>query len=158
MRLDKLLHEAGFGSRNQVKKLIRSQQVRVDGRLALKDNLNLDPDLQLITVAGQPIVSKPSRYFLLHKPAGLVTARKDSKHRTVLDLLAQEDWTAQLYPLGRLDRDTEGLVIITDNGPLGYRLLHPSRHISKTYYVEVNGPLATDAPAFFQKGVRFFRR
>lgn len=92
---------------------------------------------------------------MLHKPAGIVTARKDGQHQTVLDLLAKEVSKDGLYPVGRLDRDTEGLVLITNNGPLGFKLLHPSHHISKTYLVEVNGYLAEDAVDFFDQGVRF---
>lgn len=79
----------------------------------------------------------------------------DKDHQTVIDLIAPQDRREGLYPVGRLDRDTEGLVLITNNGPLGYRLLHPSHHVDKVYYVEVNGPLGLDAPNFFASGVTF---
>lgn len=154
MRLDKLLGQEGFGSRNQVKKLIRSRQVRVDGVIVSKDSLNVDPSLQEVLVAGRRLRSG-SVYYLLHKPAGLVTARTDAQHQTVLDLLASTDRRPNLYPIGRLDRDTTGLILVTDNGPLGYRLLHPSRHVTKTYEVTVNGLLKADAVDFFREGVSF---
>ena len=155
MRLDKLLGKAGYGSRNQVKKLIRSQQVRVDGVLAQAGNLNVDSNLQVITVSGQLLSYSPDVYYLLNKPEGVVSAVTDRKHQTVIDLIAPADRREGLYPVGRLERDTEGLILITNNGPLGFRLLHPKHHVSKTYYAEVNGLLAPDAPAFFGNGIAF---
>ena len=155
MRLDKLLGQAGFGSRNQVKKLIRSRQVYVDGRLAEADNLNVEPSLQKITVSGKQVKQSSEKYFLLNKPAGVVSAVSDKEHQTVIDLIKEADRVPKLYPVGRLDRSTEGLLLITNNGPLGYRMLHPKHHVAKTYYVEVNAFLADDAPAFFENGVSF---
>ena len=149
MRLDKLLGQAGFGSRNQVKKLIRSRQVYVDGVLADRENLNVDASLQTITVSGKELEHTPEVYYLMNKPAGVVSARKDKEHQTVIDLIKPEDKRDGLYPVGRLDRDTEGLVLITNNGPLGFAMLHPR------YYVEVNDVLGPDAPAFFESGVVF---
>lgn len=155
MRLDKLLGQAGFGSRNQVKKLIRSRQVYVDGMLAEADNLNVEPSLQEITVSGKQVTLSTEKYFILNKPAGVVSAVSDKEHQTVIDLIAESDRVPKLYPVGRLDRDTEGFLLITNNGPLGYRMLHPKYHVTKTYYVEVNGRLADDAPEFFENGVTF---
>ncbi|MGT2907821.1 pseudouridine synthase [Streptococcus dentiloxodontae] len=155
MRLDKLLGQAGFGSRGQVKKLIRSRQVRVDNEVAAADSLNVDPNLQLITVSGKEISYSPDVYYILNKPAGVVSAVSDKNHRTAIDLIAEADRAEGLYPVGRLDRDTEGLVLITNNGPLGFRLLHPKHHVDKTYYVEVNDELGFDAPAFFENGIAF---
>ncbi|MGT2750960.1 pseudouridine synthase [Streptococcus orisasini] len=155
MRLDKLLAQAGFGSRGQVKKLIRSRQVRVDGRLATADNLIVAPSLQTITVSGKQLSYSSDAYYILNKPAGVVSAGRDEQHQTVLDLIELNDRRTGLYPVGRLDRDTEGLVLITNNGPLGFRLLHPRYHVDKTYYVEVNDELRPDAPAFFENGIAF---
>ena len=91
----------------------------------------------------------PEVYYLMNKPAGVVSARRDKEHQTVIDLIKPEDQREGLYPVGRLDRDTEGLVLITNNGPLGFAMLHPRYHVAKTYYVEVNDVLGPDAPAFF---------
>lgn len=110
MRLDKLLGQAGFGSRNQVKKLIRSRQVYVDGRLAEADNLNVEPSLQEITVSGKQVTLSTEKYFILNKPSGVVSAVSDKEHQTVIDLIAEADRVPKLYPVGRLDRDTEGLL------------------------------------------------
>ena len=155
MRLDKLLGQAGYGSRNQVKKLIRSRQVYVDGALADRDNLNVDASLQTIMVSGNELEHTPEVYYLMNKPSGVVSARKDKEHQTVIDLIKPEDQRDGLYPVGRLDRDTEGLVLITNNGPLGFAMLHPRYHVAKTYYVEVNDILGPDAPSFFESGVVF---
>ncbi|MFD0845576.1 pseudouridine synthase [Streptococcus saliviloxodontae] len=155
MRLDKLLGQAGFGSRGQVKKLIRRLQVRVDGDLVRDDSLNVDPNLQTVTVSGQRLSYSPDVYYILNKPSGVVSAVSDVEHQTVIDLIDPKDRREGLYPVGRLDRDTEGLVLITNNGPLGYRLLHPKHHVDKTYYVEVNDELGDDAPFFFENGIAF---
>lgn len=155
MRLEKLLGEAGCGSRNQIKKLLKARQVVVDGQVVIKANAIVDSGLQDILVSGKKIDGGASRYFLMNKPAGVVSAVTDKEHATVLDVLSEVDRGEGLYPIGRLDRDTEGLLLVTNNGPLGFRMLHPKYHVSKTYYVEVNGLLDDDAPEFFAKGVSF---
>lgn len=155
MRLDYFLGEARQGSRNQVKRLLKSKQVRIDGAVVTNPATIVDSSLQMIEVSGKRVYTRPHRYYLLNKPAGVVTAVADKEHQTVLDCIHPEDRTEGLYPIGRLDRDTEGLVLITDNGPLGFRMLHPKYHVTKTYYVEVNGALKNDAVAFFENGVSF---
>lgn len=155
MRLDKLLTKAGIGSRNDIKKLLKSHQVRVDGVVVTAANLNVDTNLQQITASGRTIDHSSEVYYVMNKPAGVVSARTDREHQTVIDLISEDDYREGLYPVGRLDRDTEGLVIITNNGPLGFRMLHPKHHVNKTYYVEVNDRLDSDAPAFFENGIAF---
>ena len=155
MRLDKAIIKAGLASRRQMKQLLRSQQITVDGQVVQRPGQIVDSHLQDIRVAGQKLVTAKESYFLLNKPAGVVSACSDSKFQTVLDLLREEDRVSGLFPIGRLDRDTEGLVLLTNNGPLGFRMLHPKHHVDKTYYVEVNDSLHPDAPAFFENGVTF---
>ncbi|HFU4116761.1 TPA: pseudouridine synthase [Streptococcus suis] len=155
MRLDKCLEKAKSGSRKQVKKLFKAQQIRIDGQPARSLSQIVDPELQDIQVSGRKVELEGSVYYLFHKPKGVVSAVTDKDHQTVIDLIAPQDRREGLYPVGRLDRDTEGLVLITNNGPLGYRMLHPSHHVDKVYYVEVNGPLGPDAPDFFASGVTF---
>lgn len=138
-----------------MKKLIRSRQVVIDGLPARSDNQIVDTELQEIVVAGKPVIGYGAHYYLLNKPSGVVTARSDKEHQTVLDLIVPEDRTPDLYPIGRLDRDTKGLLLITDNGPLGYRMLHPSHHVDKTYLVEVNGLLDEQAVQAFVEGIVF---
>lgn len=155
MRLDKCLEKAQIGSRKQVKKLFKAQQIRINGQSARSLSQIVDPDLQEIQVSGKRVELEGSVYYLLHKPRGVVSAVTDKDHQTVIDLIAPQDRREGLYPVGRLDRDTEGLVLVTNNGPLGYRMLHPSHHVDKVYYVEVNGPLGSDAQTFFASGVTF---
>lgn len=155
MRLDTLLSQKGFGSRNQIKKLLKSRQVSIDGIKVIEANQIVDARVQDIRVSGKRVEDDSLVYYLLHKPAGVVTANRDQDHQTVIDLIAPKDRKEGLYPVGRLDRDTEGLVLLTNNGPLGFRLLHPKHHVSKTYFVEVNGFLDSDAPEFFKAGVVF---
>lgn len=155
MRLDKFLEAQKIGSRGQVKKLIKNQEILVDGQVASSGRQNVDPGLQAITLGDHLLVGQGHHYYILNKPNGHVCARSDAQHPTVLDCLADHDRWPDLYPIGRLDRDTEGLVLLTDNGPLGFRMLHPKHHVTKTYYVEVNGCLGDDAPEFFRSGVRF---
>lgn len=152
MRLDKAIAEAGLASRKQMKQLLRSQQIRVDGQVVQRPGQIVDSHLQDIRVAGQKLVTAKESYFLLNKPAGVVSACSDSKFQTVLDLLKEEDRVPGIFPIGRLDRDSEGLVLLTNNGPLGFRMLHPQHHVDKTYYVEVNDALQPDAPAFLKMG------
>ena len=112
---------------------------------------NVDASLQTITVSGKELEHSPEVYYLMNKPSGVVSARRDKEHQTVIDLIKPEDQREGLYPVGRLDRDTEGLVLITNNGPLGFVLLHPRYHVAKTYYVEVNDVLGPDAPTFLSQ-------
>ncbi|ELY5747883.1 rRNA pseudouridine synthase [Streptococcus iniae] len=155
MRLDKLLEMSAVGSRNQVKKIIKAHGVVVDGNIAKSGSQNVDPGLQTILVNDKQIHFFPATYLLVNKPQGVVSARSDAKHKTVIDLIGEEDFVEGLYPIGRLDRDTEGLVLVTNNGPLGFRMLHPKHHVTKEYFIKVNGLLGDDAVAFFDKGVAF---
>ncbi|MGT2844251.1 pseudouridine synthase [Streptococcus hongkongensis] len=155
MRIDKSLENQRVGSRNQVKLLLKSQQVKVNGKLVTSGKVNVDPGIQKICVSGKELDAKGHRYFILNKPSGVVSARSDREHQTVLDCLTRKDVTPELYPIGRLDRDTEGLVLLTDNGPLGFRMLHPKHHVDKSYLVHLNGELKGDAISFFQSGIVF---
>ncbi|MGX7245335.1 16S rRNA pseudouridine(516) synthase [Enterococcus quebecensis] len=155
MRLDKLLEQEKLGSRRKVKALIRSKQVRVDGRIILDESLNVDATLQEIFVGTKKIQHKTHVYYMLNKPQGVVTAVKDAHYQTVIDLLDESDQRIGLYPIGRLDRDTEGLLLITDNGQLGYQLLLPHKKVSKRYEVIVNAELTTADCAAFAQGIVF---
>lgn len=153
MRLDQVMNQAGLGSRNQVKRLLKSCQVQVDGQVERRPNRNVDPGLQEIKVQGQTLTQPAETYWLLHKPQGVLTAVKDDRFTTVIDCLAPQDQAPGLYPVGRLDRSTTGLVFLTTNGPLGYRMLHPQYHVEKEYQVVVNGPLTQDHVASFAQGI-----
>jgi len=141
-------------SRREMKKLIKNEAVLIDGVPATHVSNNVDATLQVITVNGTRIHDDSQKYYMLNKPLGVISATTDKEHTTVIDLFANEN-VEGLYPLGRLDGDTEGLLLVTNNGPLGYRMLNPDQHIEKEYYVEVNGPLDEDAVETFKRGVVF---
>ena len=154
MRLDQLL-AANHISRKKMKQSLLQKQILVDGKPVYKLSQNVDTGLQQITFQGKHVSGPAHRYYRLNKPAGAVTANRDAEKLTVLDLLDKEVEKENLYSIGRLDRDTEGILLITDNGPLGFQLLHPQYHVEKTYYVEVNGPLTSQDKIAFQEGIRF---
>lgn len=148
-RLDKLLAGTGKWSRREVKALVRQGLVRVDGRLAASAEDKLDPAAAIITVAGETISLCRFTYVMLHKPAGVLTATEDRKQPTVLDLLPPELRRIGLAPVGRLDKDTEGLLLLTNDGELAHRLLSPKYHVEKRYFARVDGELsAADTEAF----------
>lgn len=155
MRLDKLLELEKIGSRRKVKALIRSKQVTVDGQIILDESQNVDAELQKIYVGNKKIKRSAHVYYMLNKPQGVVTAVKDAHHQTVIELLDVKDQRAGIYPIGRLDRDTEGLLLLTDNGQLGYQLLLPHKKVTKRYEVVVNERLTEADCEIFADGIIF---
>lgn len=148
-RLDKLLAGTGKWSRREVKALVRQGLVRVDGRLAASAEDKLDPAAAIVTVAGETVALHRFTYVMLHKPAGVLTATEDRKQPTVLDLLPPELRRIGLAPVGRLDKDTEGLLLLTNDGELAHRLLSPKYHVDKRYLARVDGELSeADVEAF----------
>lgn len=153
-RLDKLIASMGQYSRKDVKKLVRDGLVAVDGAAVKSADLKCDPSVQVITVNGQVFSYEKDVYLMLNKPAGVVTATKDSINQTVMDLLPSEYRGRELFPVGRLDKDTEGLLLITNDGELSHRLLSPGRHVDKEYLVSVEGPLDETIVNAFADGVQ----
>ncbi len=148
-RLDKVLAATGRWSRREVKLLVKQGQVRVNGAAASSAEEKLDPETAAVTVGGQTVVLQKHTYIMLHKPAGVLSATEDSRQKTVLELLPPELRRRGLSPVGRLDKDTEGLLLLTDDGELAHRLLSPKYHVDKRYYAEVDGLLGpADADAF----------
>ena len=152
-RLDKLLAGTGKWSRREVKALVRQGLVRVDGRLAASAEDKLDPAAAVVTVAGETISLCRFTYVMLHKPAGVLTATEDRKQPTVLDLLPPELRRIGLAPVGRLDKDTEGLLLLTNDGELAHRLLSPKYHVEKRYFARVDGELSAADTAAFARGM-----
>ena len=154
MRLDNLLAQEKI-SRKAMKQALLKGEILVDGCPASSLAQNIDTGLQELLFQDRIIQGYEHTYLMLHKPAGVVTASKDNKLQTVMDLLPPDIQSDKLYAVGRLDRDTTGLLLLTDNGPLGFQLLHPQYHVDKTYQVEVNGLLTPDHIQTFQKGIVF---
>lgn len=148
-RLDKALSGTGRWSRREVKELVRRGRVLLDGVPAASPEQKIDPETADIRVDGETVSCRRFTYVLLHKPAGVLSAVEDSRQRTVLDLLPQELKRQGLSPVGRLDKDTEGLLLLTNDGALAHRLLSPRSHVDKVYYARVEGALEpADAAAF----------
>lgn len=154
MRLDRLLAHASI-SRKSMKRALLRGAILIDQTPARSLSQNVDTGLQEILFDKQKVPAPAHRYFMMNKPRGYITANSDASKETVIDLIQKEDYSGELYSIGRLDRDTTGLLLITDNGPLGFQLLHPQYHVDKTYYVQVNGLLNNQAIEAFQQGVRF---
>lgn len=147
-RLDKLLSGTGRWSRKEVKELVRTGRVAVDGKTAARAEEKYDPSA-VITVDGETVACGGMFYLMLHKPAGYISATDDPKQRTVLELLPEHLRRVGLFPAGRLDKDTEGLLLLTNDGALAHELLAPKKHVDKTYFVRVDGRLdQADADAF----------
>ena len=139
-RLDKRLTATGKWSRKEARELIRAGRVSVEGAPCRAPERKVD-EAALVTVDGAPIGADRPVYLMLHKPAGVVSSTDQPGERTVLDLLGEEYQNIGLVPAGRLDKDTEGLLLLTNDGPLAHRLLSPRSHVDKVYYVEVDGEL-----------------
>jgi 16S rRNA pseudouridine516 synthase len=148
-RLDKVLGHMAVGSRREVKEIIKQRRVSVDGVVATDPGMQVDPAEQAVTVDGARLGYQKHFYVLLHKPGGVITATEDPRKRTVMDVLPPELLRPDLFPVGRLDRDTEGLLLLTTDGELGHRLLSPKWHVDKRYFVRTDRELEeADVPAF----------
>lgn len=152
LRLDKYLADMGCGTRSQVKKAISSRAVQVNGETVKSADLKIDTDCDEVLFHGTPVCYATHEYYMLHKPAGVVSATEDSKETTVIDLIIEKQ-RKDLFPVGRLDKDTEGLLLITNDGDLAHRLLSPKKHVDKTYYARVQGKITTDDITAFKAGV-----
>lgn len=152
IRLDKFLADMGFGTRSQVRQQIAGGNVTVNGLPARRPELKVDTDKDRVLFCGTEAAYAQYEYYMLNKPAGVVSATEDKKERTVLDLL-QERKRKDLFPVGRLDKDTEGLLLITNNGDLAHRLLAPGRHVDKVYYAEIDGKVTREEAELFRAGV-----
>ncbi len=154
-RLDKLLVSQGLGSRKEVQKLVRSGEVCVDGAAVRKPDSKLDPELSEITVSGKRLEYSRFVYIMLNKPSGVVCATEDKADRTVLDILPPQLRRPGLFPAGRLDKDTEGLLIITDDGDYAHKILSPKSHVYKRYYAELDGEPTGETARRFSEGIIF---
>lgn len=149
MRLDKFLSDQGVASRKELKAIIRHGRVSVDGTAVVKPETKIDSDVNKVYLDGDLISYSKYRYFMIDKPCGVVTATEDKKQKTVLDLLSPEMRRMDLFPVGRLDKDTSGLLILTNDGDFAHRVISPKFSVQKRYYAEVEGePTEEDEKAF----------
>ncbi len=150
IRLDKFLSHLGFGTRKEIKKLLKQGLVTVNDQIVKKPVL-VDPDKDIVKIEEEPIKYREHFYYMLNKPQGYITATKSQEHSTVLDLMYEEPVVDKLFPVGRLDIDTEGLLIITNDGQLSHRLTHPKWEIEKEYYAVVKGDISKENLSKYEK-------
>ncbi|MYV16937.1 pseudouridine synthase [Lactobacillus rossiae] len=153
IRLDKYLKEMRVATRSEAHTLIRDGHVNVNGVVAKQGRQSIDPDQDTVLVGGQPVVYQRYFYFLLNKPVAVVTATTDKTAQTVMDLFNKADYRDDLFPVGRLDKDTTGALLITNNGELGHRLTNPKHHVTKVYQTIVTGTLTEDDVAQVAAGI-----
>lgn len=151
-RLDKALSSLGCGSRKEVGALIRAGRATVNGQIVRDPSVKVTPAEDQLTLAGEPVRWRIGRYYMLNKPPGVVSARVDNLHETVLGLFPEKE-RAVLFPVGRLDKDTEGLLLVTDDGAFAHALTAPRRHVDKVYAALVEGRLELSAPKRFAEGL-----
>ena len=152
MRLDKFLCEMGVGTRSEVKAYLKKGQVTVNGEIIKKPEVKIDENKDCICFQGQPLVYEAVQYFLLNKPAGCVTATRDNLSETVMSFLP-DNHRDDLFPVGRLDKDTEGLLLITNDGQLAHELLSPRKHVDKTYFAVIDGEVREEHKQLFLDGL-----
>jgi 16S rRNA pseudouridine516 synthase len=152
MRLDKFLTECGLGSRSDVKKILKNREIRVNGQIEISPKFNVTTTDE-ISYKDEKIEYKENRYYIMNKPAGYITATEDTRHKTVMEILPE--WVIQknLFPVGRLDKDTEGMLLFTNDGPLSHELLSPKKHVDKIYYVEAEKEITNEDMKKLELGV-----
>jgi 16S rRNA pseudouridine516 synthase len=153
MRIDKMLANLGYGSRKEVKGLLKKGAVKINGEIVKDAKEHIDPNQNVVTINGQEVVYKEFIYLMMNKPGGVISATEDNRDETVIDLLEMEDQVYEPFPVGRLDKDTEGLLLITNDGQLSHRLLSPKKHVPKTYFAVIEGEVTKEDILAFRNGV-----
>ena len=152
-RIDKIIGSQTEYSRKDIKKLILCKRVKLNGELVLKSDIKIDPDKDIIELDGKKLNVTSNIYLILNKPAGYISATEDRSQKTVLDLIDTKYSHREMFPAGRLDKDTTGMMIITDDGQFAHNILAPKKHISKTYEVEIDLPVTEEMRQGFEKGI-----
>ncbi|MBB5324439.1 16S rRNA pseudouridine516 synthase [Anoxybacillus tepidamans] len=153
LRIDKMLANMGYGTRKEVKKLLKSGVVKIDDVIVKDPKTQVDPTKQVVTVWGEEVEYKEFIYLMMNKPPGVISATEDMVEETVIDLLEEEDRIFEPFPVGRLDKDTEGLLLITNDGQLAHQLLSPKKHVPKTYFAIIDGEVTEADVEAFRRGV-----
>lgn len=153
MRLDKMLAKLGYGSRNDIKKYCKQKRIKVNGDIISKSDYHVDENNDVVEIDGETVKYREFIYLMMNKPDGVVSATFDNYDETVIDLIAPEYQVFEPFPVGRLDKDTEGLLVITNDGKLSHRVLSPKKHVPKTYYVEVDSKINDSDIDLFSKGL-----
>ncbi len=152
MRLDKFLCACLDISRKEAKELVKKGRIQIEGKTVKKSDQRIQTETDTVLWDGKELFFEEFHYLMLHKPAGVISATKDRQERTVIDLI-KESYKEKLFPAGRLDKDTEGLLLLTDDGELAHNLLSPKKHVEKTYFAKVLGKIGQEAVNAFSEGV-----
>lgn len=152
IRLDKYLADMGVGTRQEVKKYMKQGRVTIDGEIIKKPETKVDTEKSKVCFGGREVAYAEYEYYMLNKPAGVISATEDNRCETVIDLIESKK-RKDLFPVGRLDKDTEGLLLITNDGALAHRLLSPKKHVDKCYYAKIQGKVTQEDVLAFSKGV-----
>ncbi|OLS35845.1 pseudouridine synthase [Bacillus sp. MRMR6] len=153
MRIDKMLANLGFGSRKEVKQLLKTGAVKVDDVVVKDPKQHVDTNTQTVTLNGEVVEYKEFIYLMMNKPPGVLSATEDQSTETVIDLLEMDDQVYEPFPVGRLDKDTEGLLLITNDGQLAHKLLSPKKHVPKTYFAVIDSEVTEEDVKAFSEGV-----
>lgn len=152
-RIDKVLSNLGFGSRKDIKKYCKEGLIKVDGKIIKDSGIHIDPENSQITVGDEIVSYREFVYIIMNKPQGIISATEDLKDKTVVDLLDEEYNPFDVFPVGRLDKDTEGLLLLTNDGQLAHRMLSPKKKVPKTYYAKIEGRVTVEDIDKFKEGV-----
>lgn len=155
MRLDKLLSNMGLGTRSEVRKLITHGNVTVNEEVIKKIGFPVKENTDIVLLRGQPVGFVKNVYIMLNKPQEVISATEDENHKTVIDIVSEKYGNRKLFPVGRLDIDTEGLILITDDGDFSHNLMSPKKHVNKTYFAKVEGTVTEETIELFKKGIVF---
>jgi len=153
LRLDKLLAHAGYGTRSEIKKAVKQGRVLVNEQKVKDSGQIVDPNIDVVSFDGEVVNYRSVIYLMLNKPQGVISATEDGRERTVIDLLEPDDVLLKPFPVGRLDKDTTGLLLLTNDGQLAHELLSPKKHVDKTYEAYVLGEVTADDQVAFEQGV-----
>ncbi|MBF6632985.1 pseudouridine synthase [Microbacterium sp. APC 3898] len=153
MRIDKFLSNMGFGSRKEVKVLLKTKAVEVNGEIVRDPKVHVDEHADQVLVGGEAVAYTEFIYLLMNKPQDVISATEDKYDQTVIDLLDEEEQHFEPFPVGRLDKDTEGFLLLTNDGKLAHELLSPKKHVDKTYYALIEGLVTEADKEAFKKGV-----
>lgn len=154
MRLDKFLANSGIGTRKEVKDILKNKKISVNDTFVKDGKIQIDEEKDIVKYEDKIIYYKPFVYIMMNKLAGVISATEDSHHKTVIDLLNNEYRTYDIFPVGRLDIDTEGLLLLTNDGVLSHNLLSPKKHVDKKYYVKIANSLSGDDIKMLENGIK----
>ena len=153
-RLDKVISNLGYGSRKEVKALCKKGFVQVDGVIVKDSSISIDPEKSIISINGEELRYRKYIYLMMNKPDGVISATYDSREETVIDLLEVEHQVFEPFPVGRLDKDTVGLLLLTNDGELNHRLISPKWHVDKVYFAKINKKATEEDAEAFKKGIK----